>query len=139
MLNSEVIGQQDSMEPSDGDGSGESCAPCPDCSAVRRVVANWRWHWLLPAILLGDSTDAQEMGASRPPLHLSYHQDRRIWAATIKPVSLDFIKEWREMLLSKGPYIQISDWMQTHGQDGCRLSTSRLSSLPKKPTPSLTN
>ena len=32
------------------------------------------------------------------------------------PVSLDFIKEWKEMLLSQGPYVLISDWMQRMGK-----------------------
>ncbi len=32
------------------------------------------------------------------------------------PVSLDFIKEWREMLLQEGPYVLISDWMQRMGK-----------------------
>lgn len=33
-----------------------------------------------------------------------------------KPVSLDFIREWREMLLSQGPYIVISEWMKRMGK-----------------------
>jgi DNA polymerase III subunit delta' len=32
------------------------------------------------------------------------------------PVSLDFMKEWREMLLQEGPYVLISDWMQRMGK-----------------------
>ena len=33
-----------------------------------------------------------------------------------KPVSLDFIREWREMLLTQGPYITISGWMKYMGK-----------------------
>ena len=33
-----------------------------------------------------------------------------------KPVSLDYIRQWREMLLSQGPYITISDWMKHMGK-----------------------
>ncbi len=32
------------------------------------------------------------------------------------PTSLDFIKEWREMLLAEGPYVLISDWMKRMGK-----------------------
>ena len=32
------------------------------------------------------------------------------------PVSLDFIKEWREMLLQEGPYVQTNDWMKRMGK-----------------------
>lgn len=32
------------------------------------------------------------------------------------PVSLDYIRQWREMLLSQGPYILISDWMKRMGK-----------------------
>ena len=33
-----------------------------------------------------------------------------------KPVSLYYIRQWREMLLSQGPYITISDWMKHMGK-----------------------
>ena len=32
------------------------------------------------------------------------------------PTSLDFITEWREMLLQQGPYVLISDWMKRMGK-----------------------
>lgn len=65
--------------------------------------------------LLGDS----------PMLRKWEHPDLHFTFPTIKtsemsgdhtPVSLDFMKEWREMLLQEGPYVLISDWMQRMGK-----------------------
>lgn len=65
--------------------------------------------------LLGDS----------PMLRKWEHPDLHFTFPTIKtsemsgdhtPVSLDFMKEWREMLLQEGPYVLISDWMQRVGK-----------------------
>ena len=65
--------------------------------------------------LLGDS----------PMLNKWEHPDLHFTFPTIKtsdmgsdhtPVSIDFIKEWREMLLQQGPYILISDWMKRMGK-----------------------
>ena len=53
------------------------------------------------------------------------HPDLHFTVPTIKtsdmssdhvPVTLDFIKEWKEMLITQGPYILISDWMKKMGK-----------------------
>lgn len=101
------------MEPSHGDGSGEPFAPCADVlrPAGLRQTGNGTGFCQLSS---GRFTDAQEMGTSGPPLHLPTIKTANM-GSEHKPVSLDFIKEWRELLL-KGPYIQISDWMLKMGK-----------------------
>lgn len=87
--------------------------------------------------LLGDSPMLRKW--EHPDLHFTFPTIKTAnMGSEHKPVSLDFIKEWRELLLSKGPYIQISDWMQRWARRMPTI-TNRLSSLPKKPMPSLTN
>ncbi len=46
----EVIGQQEVWNRLMEMVRGEPFAPCADVLRARRVAANWRWHWLLPAI-----------------------------------------------------------------------------------------
>ena len=76
--------------------------------------------------LLGERESApeeltEEQKRTQAMLRKWEHPDLHFTFPTIKtsdmggdhnPVSLDFIKEWKEMLLSQGPYVLISDWMQ---------------------------
>ena len=65
--------------------------------------------------LLGDSPMLRKW--EHPDLHFTFPTIKTAnMGSEHKPVSLDFIKEWRELLLSKGPYIQISDWMLKMGK-----------------------
>lgn len=65
--------------------------------------------------LLGDSPMLRKW--EHPDLHFTFPTIKTAnMGSDHKPVSLDFIKEWRELLLSKGPYIQISDWMLKMGK-----------------------
>ena len=80
--------------------------------------------------LLGERESApeeltEEQKRTQAMLHKWEHPDLHFTFPTIKtsdmggdhnPVSLDFIKEWKEMLLSQGPYVLISDWMQRMGK-----------------------
>ncbi len=68
---------------------------------------------------------AEEQKRTQAMLRKWEHPDLHFTFPTIKtsdmggdhnPVSLDFIKEWKEMLLSQGPYVLISDWMQRMGK-----------------------
>ena len=71
--------------------------------------------------LLGDS----------PMLNKWEHPDLHFTFPTIKtsdmssdhtPVSEDFIREWREMLLKDGAYVLISEWMQKMGKSDTDLN-----------------
>ena len=80
--------------------------------------------------LLGERESApeeltEEQKRTKAMLRKWEHPDLHFTFPTIKtsdmggdhnPVSLDFIKEWKEMLLSQGPYVLISDWMQRMGK-----------------------
>ena len=80
--------------------------------------------------LLGERESApeeltEEQKRTQAMLRKWEHPDLHFTFPTIKtsdmggdhnPVSLDFIKEWKEMLLSQGPYLLISDWMQRMGK-----------------------
>ena len=80
--------------------------------------------------LLGERDSApeeltEEQKRTQAMLRKWEHPDLHFTFPTIKtsdmgsdhnPVSLDFIKEWKEMLLSQGPYVLISDWMQRMGK-----------------------
>lgn len=80
--------------------------------------------------LLGERESApeeltEEQKRTQAMLRKWEHPDLHFTFPTIKtsdmggdhnPVSLDFIKEWKEMLLSQGPYVLISDWMQRMGK-----------------------
>ena len=80
--------------------------------------------------LLGERESApeeltEEQKRTQTMLRKWEHPDLHFTFPTIKtsdmggdhnPVSLDFIKEWKEMLLSQGPYVLISDWMQRMGK-----------------------
>ena len=80
--------------------------------------------------LLGERESApeeltEEQKRTQAMLRKWEHPDLHFTFPTIKtsdmggdhnPVSLDFIKEWKEMLLSQGPYVLISDWMQRIGK-----------------------
>ena len=78
---------------------GERDIPTPEMTPEQRriqtMLGKWEHpdlHFTFPTIKLSD------MGSDHTP------------------TSLDFIKEWREMLLQQGPYIQINDWMQKMGK-----------------------
>ena len=80
--------------------------------------------------LLGERESApeeltEEQKRTQAMLRKWEHPDLHFTFPTIKtsdmggdhnPVSLDFIKEWKEMLLSQGPYVLISDWMERMGK-----------------------
>ena len=80
--------------------------------------------------LLGERESApeeltEEQKRTQAMLRKWEHPDLHFTFPTIKtsdmggdhnPVSLDFIKEWKEMLLSQSPYVLISDWMQRMGK-----------------------
>ena len=76
MQRNEVIGQQEVWNLAHGDGSGEPFAPCADVlrPAGLRQTGDGTGFCQLSS---GRFTDAQEMGTSGSPLHLSYHQDRQ--------------------------------------------------------------
>ena len=114
MLNSEVIGQQDiwnrlteMVQENRVPHALMFCGP-QGCGKLAVALA-------FASYLLGDS----------PMLRKWEHPDLHFTFPTIKtsemsgdhtPVSLDFMKEWREMLLQEGPYVLISDWMQRMGK-----------------------
>jgi len=65
--------------------------------------------------LLGDSPMLKKW--EHPDLHFTFPTIKTSdMGSDHTPVSLDFIKEWREMLLQQGPYILISDWMKRMGK-----------------------
>ena len=75
--------------------------------------------------MLGEKGTEEEQRRAQTMLKKWEHPDLHFTFPTIKtsdmssdqkPTSLDFIKEWRETLLSKGPYILISDWMKQMGK-----------------------
>ena len=75
--------------------------------------------------LLGENGSEEEQRRAQTMLKKWEHPDLHFTFPTIKtsdmssdqkPTSLDFIKEWRETLLSQGPYILISDWMKKMGK-----------------------
>lgn len=114
MLNSEVIGQQDIwnrlMEMVQENRVPHALMFCGPQGCGKLAVA-----LAFASYLLGDS----------PMLRKWEHPDLHFTFPTIKtsemsgdhtPVSLDFMKEWREMLLQEGPYVLISDWMQRMGK-----------------------
>ncbi len=65
--------------------------------------------------LLGDSPMLKKW--EHPDLHFTFPTIKTSdMGSDHTPVSLDFSKEWREMLLQQGPYILISDWMKRMGK-----------------------
>ncbi len=58
---------------------------------IQPGLANWRWHWLLPAILWGDSPMLRKW--EHPDLHFTFPTIKTAnMGSEHKPVSLDFIK-----------------------------------------------
>lgn len=51
-----------------------------------------------------------------PDLHFTYPTIKLASMGDHAPVSLDFVKEWREMLLSEASYPQINDWISRMGK-----------------------
>jgi DNA polymerase-3 subunit delta' len=137
MLKKEVIGQQDIwnrlMEMVRENRVPHAlmfCGP-QGCGKLAMALA-------FASFLLGEREEADAAAAQALP-PMSDDQKRRAYSMlgkwehpdlhftfpTIKtsdmssdqsPVSLDYIRQWREMLLSQGPYILISDWMKHMGK-----------------------
>ena len=58
-----------------------------------------------------------------PDLHFTFPTIKTAdMGSAHNPTSLDFIQEWREILLSQGPYLQISDWMKKMGKTDADLN-----------------
>ena len=129
MLRKEVIGQQDIwsrlMEMVQENRVPHAlmfCGP-QGCGKLAMALA-------FACYLLGERESApeeltEEQKRTQAMLRKWEHPDLHFTFPTIKtsdmggdhnPVSLDFIKEWKEMLLSQGPYVLISDWMQRMGK-----------------------
>ena len=129
MLKSEVIGQQEVWErlmkmvqENRVPHALMFCGP-QGCGKLAMALA-------FASYLLGERPSAtEEMTEAQKRIHAMLrkwdHPDLHFTFPTIKtsdmssehnPVSLDFIKEWKEMLLSQGPYVLISDWMQRMGK-----------------------
>lgn len=129
MKRSEVIGQEEAwsrlMEMARENRVPHALMFCgPEgCGKLAMALA-------FASYLLGeDGTPAEEQGLQQrravAMLKKWEHPDLHFTFPTIKtsemnsdhsPVSLDFIKEWREMLLSQGPYVLISEWMRQMGK-----------------------
>ena len=129
MLRKEVIGQQDIwsrlMEMVQENRVPHAlmfCGP-QGCGKLAMALA-------FASYLLGERESApeeltEEQKRTQAMLRKWEHPDLHFTFPTIKtsdmggdhnPVSLDFIKEWKEMLLSQGPYVLISDWMERMGK-----------------------
>ena len=129
MLRKEVIGQQDIwsrlMEMVQENRVPHAlmfCGP-QGCGKLAMALA-------FASYLLGERESApeeltEEQKRTQAMLRKWEHPDLHFTFPTIKtsdmggdhnPVSLDFIKEWKEMLLSQGPYVLLSDWMQRMGK-----------------------
>ena len=137
MLKKEVIGQQDIwnrlMEMVRENRVPHAlmfCGP-QGCGKLAMALA-------FASFLLGEREEADAAAAQALPpmsddqkrracsmLSKWEHPDLHFTFPTIKtsdmssdqsPVSLDYIRQWREMLLSQGPYILISDWMKRMGK-----------------------
>ena len=142
MLKKEVIGQQDIwnrlMEMVRENRVPHAlmfCGP-QGCGKLAMALA-------FASFLLGEREEADAAAAQALPpmsddqkrracsmLSKWEHPDLHFTFPTIKtsdmssdqsPVSLDYIRQWREMLLSQGPYILISDWMKRMGKVDARL------------------
>lgn len=71
--------------------------------------------------LLGDSPMLNKW--EHPDLHFTYPTIKMSdMGSDHTPVSDDFIKEWREMLLKDGPYVLIGEWMQKMGKSDADLN-----------------
>ena len=136
MLKKEVIGQQDIwnrlMEMVQENRVPHAlmfCGP-QGCGKLAMALA-------FASYLLGERDETDAAAQALPPMSDDQkrracsmlgkweHPDLHFTFPTIKtsdmpsehkPVSLDYIRQWREMLLSQGPYITISDWMKHMGK-----------------------
>ena len=124
MLKNEVIGQQEVwdrlMEMVQENRVPHALMFCgPEgCGKLAMALA-------FASYLLGENGSEEEQRRAQTMLKKWEHPDLHFTFPTIKtsdmssdqkPTSLDFIKEWREILLSQGPYILISDWMKKMGK-----------------------
>ncbi len=114
MLRSEVIGQQEVwdrlMEMVQENRVPHAlmfCGP-QGCGKLALALA-------FASYLLDDSAMLNKW--EHPDLHFTFPTIKTSeMSSDTKPTSLDFIKEWREMLLAEGPYVLISDWMKCMGK-----------------------
>lgn len=122
MKRSEVIGQEEAWQRLMGMVDENRvphallfCGPA-GCGKMALALA-------FASYLLGER-DGDESEAARrttamlakwehPDLHFSYPTIKLAsWPAEHKPVSLDFVKEWQQMLTDCGPYLQLDEWMK---------------------------
>ena len=126
MLRTEVIGQQDIwerlMQMVEEKRLPHALLLCGPQGCGKLAVA-----LAFASYLLGERNKEEEPSMSKeqqragimlrkwehPDLHFTYPTIKTANMTTDhKPVSLDFAKEWRDMLLKQGPYITLSDWMK---------------------------
>lgn len=120
MLKKEVIGQQEVwnrlMEMVQENRIPHALMFCgPEgCGKLAMALA-------FASYLLGDSPMLNKW--EHPDLHFTYPTIKTSgMGSDHTPVSDDFIKEWREMLLKDGPYMLIGEWMQKMGKSDADLN-----------------
>lgn len=120
MLKKEVIGQQEVwnrlMEMVQENRIPHALMFCgPEgCGKLAMALA-------FASYLLGDSPMLNKW--EHPDLHFTYPTIKTSDMGSYHtPVSDDFIKEWREMLLKDGPYVLIGEWMQKMGKSDADLN-----------------
>ena len=120
MLKKEVIGQQEVwnrlMEMVQENRIPHALMFCgPEgCGKLAMALA-------FASYLLGDSPMLNKW--EHPDLHFTYPTIKTSdMGSDHTPVSDDFIKEWREMLLKDGPYVLIGEWMQKMGKSDADLN-----------------
>ena len=129
MLRKEVIGQQDIwsrlMEMVQENRVPHALMFCGPQGCGKLAMALAFASYLLDERESAPEELTEEQKRTQAMLRKWEHPDLHFTFPTIKtsdmggdhnPVSLDFIKEWKEMLLSQGPYVLISDWMQRMGK-----------------------
>lgn len=124
MLKSEVIGQQDVwnrlMEMVQENRVPHAMLFCGPEGCGKKAVA-----LAFASYLLGERDEENGMNSSVQAMLKNWaHPDLYFTFPTIKsssmtsdhkPVSDDYLQEWREMLIKKGPYFQINDWLEAMG------------------------
>lgn len=124
MLKSEVIGQQDVwnrlMEMVQENRVPHAMLFCGPEGCGKKAVA-----LAFASYLLGERDEENGMNSSvqamlknwaHPDLYFSFPTIKSTsMTSDHKPVSDDYLQEWREMLIKKGPYFQINDWLEAMG------------------------
>lgn len=124
MLKSEVIGQQDVwnrlMEMVQENRVPHAMLFCGPEGCGKKAVA-----LAFASYLLGERDEENGMNSSvqamlknwaHPDLYFSFPTIKSSsMTSDHKPVSDDYLQEWREMLIKKGPYFQINDWLEAMG------------------------